>query len=879
MTMKKLKKLFAMGRADRELDAEMRFHLEKQIELNMAAGMSADEARRQAMILFGSVQQTKEAVRAQNWSHFMETLYQDARHALRMLRKSPGFTTVAVLTLAFGIGANTAIFSVINSVLFPNWGLHNPQQLVVIREATASSQGFLISIPDFEDYRRQQTTFEGLSLWISQSVNLTGRERPDRLIGAYVSDNFFSMLGVKAGGGRTFLPGEDQPGAQRVAVLSFSAWQSRFGSDPAILGSSLTLNNESYSIIGVLPASFAMPYPSDVYVTAQHHPSYKLARGTKPLLVFGRIKDGVSHARAVADLNTIALRLAHDFPENNAGIHIEIDTLREMSTGSLRTPLLLLLGAVALVLLIVCANLANLLLARGVARQRELAVRSALGAARLRLLRQLFSESLLLATLGGICGMVLAYGLVQVMKSISPVDLGLTDAALLDVRVLIFTGTIALLTGILFGTAPAFQFSQRDLSAMLAAGGRALGLAPRSWLRSALVVCQLAISVVLLVNASLLIRSLDALLTANPGFAPDHLLSMEYRLPANKYSTADARAGFHREVLDRVRQVPGVISAAYVQALPFSGNWGEISFSIPGTSSSVAQSDLRALNNLVAPEYFSTIGIPLLRGRCFDAHDDARSAMVVIVSHGLAQKFFPSQDPIGREIQFTDTSQATDGLSPQLKRAQIIGVVGDAKQISRREASRPQIYFSYAQVPSIFGTLVIRTAVDPMSVGDAVRNAVWSVDKNQPVWKIRTLDDLMQRDIAPDRFLVFLISAFGALALLLSAIGTYGMLSQAVHQRVRELGVRMALGATPGSIIKLVLLQGIKLAAAGGTLGLLCAFASTRLVAGLLFGVAPVDATSFFSGLVFMALVASFASYIPARRATKVDPMVALRQE
>jgi putative ABC transport system permease protein len=393
------------------------------------------------------------------------------------------------------------------------------------------------------------------------------------------------------------------------------------------------------------------------------------------------------------------------------------------------------------------------------------------------------------------------------------------------------------------------------------------------------VVCQLAISVVLLINTSLLVRSFSALLTANPGFSPDHLLSMEYRLPANKYSTPESRANFHREVLDRVRQVPGVSSAAYVQALPFSGNWGEISITVPGSSSSSAEPDLKALNNVVAPEYFSTMGIPLLQGRSFDAHDDARSAMVVIVSRSFAQKLFPSQDPIGREVQFTDTSQATDGLSPQLKRAQIVGIVGDAKHLSRREVIRPQIYFSYAQLPSIFGTLVVRTAVEPLNLGDAVRKAVWSVDKNQPVWKIRTVDSLMQRDIAPDRFLVFLISAFGALALLLSAIGTYGMLSQSVHQRVRELGVRMALGATPASIIKLVLWQGIKLIALGGALGLLAAFAATRLVADVLYGVAPADTLSFVAGWVFMSLMACLASYIPARRATKVDPIVALRQE
>jgi putative ABC transport system permease protein len=870
---------FRKDRARVDVDQELSFHLEKEIELNSARGMSPEEARRQALIAFGGVQQTQEAVRAVGWRHIANTFLQDVRYGARMLRKSPGFAAVALVTLALGIGANTAIFSVVSSVLYPSWGLRNPQQLVVVREATANNKGFMISVPDFEDYRRQQSTFSHLSLWISQSINLTGQERPDRLVGSYVSDNFFEMLGTKAVRGRTFLPGEDQPGADRVALVGYSAWQKRFGADATILGRSLTLNNEIYTVVGVLPRNLEALVPVDVYVTAQHHTSYKVDRQTQPLLMFGRIKDGVSRSRAVADLDSVAQRLAREFPASNAGTHIEVDTLREMFTGSLRDPMLLLLAAVAVVLLIVCANLANLLLARGMARQREIAVRAALGAARVRLLRQLLAESLLIAVLGGIAGIALAVGLLQVLLKIGPVQLSLNPAAVLDLRVLVFTAAVSVLTGLLFGAAPAMQFSRVNLSSALAAGNRQAGHSSRPWLRSAFVIGQLAMSMALLINAALLVKSFRALLDASPGFVPDHLLSMEYRIPKNKYVTPEAQINFHLQVLEQVRRVPGVVSATYVMGLPFSGNWGQVSFTLPGRPAAGNGVDLTALGNTVAPEYFSTLGIPLLQGRVFSAHDDAHSQPVAIISRTFAEKLLVGQDPLGQRVQITNNSVALVGPTPNPTLAIVIGVVGDARQVSRRESSQPQIYFSYAQSPNIFGTLAVRTAGEPMNWSDAVRAAVWSVDKDQPVWKIRTVEYLMQRDVASDRFVALLISAFGALALLLSALGTYGMLSHVVHQRVRELGVRMALGATSASVLKLVMWQGLKLTAVGGVIGLACAFAATRLVRSLLFGVSPADTASFVIGWIFVTLIAVAACYFPARRATRVDPMVALRNE
>jgi predicted permease len=865
--------------ASGDLNDEFRFHLEMEVEQNIARGMRAEEARRRALIAFGGVQQTKEAVRQAQWRHAADTVWRDICSGARLLRRSPGFAAVALITLALGIGANTAIFSVVSSVLYPRWGLRDPEQLVVVREETPSNKGYLISIPDFEDYRRQQSSFAQLSLWISQSINLTGQERPDRLVGSFVSDNFFEMLGTKAALGRTFLPGEDQPGADRVAVLGYSAWQSRFGSNAAILGRSLTLNNEIYTVVGVLPRNLEQLFPVDVYITAQRHPEYELDRRTQPLLVMGRIKSGVSRARAAADLNAIAQGLAHDFPGTNAGIHIETNTLREMFTGDLRYPMLVLLAAVAVVLLIVCANLANLLLARGMARQREIAVRAALGASRPRLLRQLLSESLLVAVLGGVAGIALAYGLLHLLEKIRPVDLSVTPTAVLDVRVLALTAAISLLTGLLFGAAPALQFSRVNLASVLTAGNRTAGHSSRAWLRSAFVVAQLAMSVALLINAGLLIKSFRGLLNSSPGFVPDHLLTMEYRLPKNKYATPDAQINFHRQVVERVKRVPGVISATYLLGLPFSGNWGQVNFTLPGKPLSAKEPELTALSHVVGPEYFSTLGVPLLQGRVFSAHDGVRSQPVAIISRTFAEKIFPGEEPVGHEVQLTGSRLAFANSSGNTTLAVVVGVVGDAKQISRREPSQPEIYFSYAQVPDIFGTLAVRTATEPMSLSDAVRQAVWSIDKDQPVWKIRTVEYLMQRDVAPDRFVVFLISGFGALALLLSALGTYGMLSNAVHQRVRELGVRMALGATPAEVLRLVMWQGLKLTALGGGLGLFGAFATTRMLSRLLFGVTPGDPASFAFGWAFATLTAMLAGYLPARRATRVDPMVALRDE
>jgi putative ABC transport system permease protein len=797
-----------------------------------------------------------------------------------MLGKNRSFTLIAVLTLGLGIGANTAIFSVVNSVLLQKLPFRNPDQLVLVQEPVPNDEGVAVSIPNFEDYRAQQHTFQDMSLWIAQSVNLTGTEQPDRLIGSFTSSNLFSLLGVQAFRGRTFLPGEDAPGAERVALVAYSTWKNRFGGDPNLLRKQLTLNGEPYSVVGILPPSFHFPFGDfDVWMTIQHYPNYRPAsRSAKNQLLIGRIKDGVTRQEAASDLDLVAQRLAAAYPADNAGIHISLKQLKDLQTQSIRPALLILLGAVTLILLIACANVANLLLARGTSRQRELAVRSALGANRSRIVRQLIVESLGLSVAGGFLGILMAVAALQVVPKLNPNALPVQVSARLDLRVLGFALAVSLLSGLLFGILPAIQLSKTGLTQFLSAGDRSIGGIRHVWLRGSFVATQLGISVVVLIGAGLLVRSFQSLLHSKPGFASANLLTMEYRLPLNKYPTTESQWNFHKQMLERVKQVPGVTTAAIVQALPFSGNRGQVQFVLPEMAPPSKGQEPQAFSNLVTPEFFPTMGIPLLRGRDFTEEDKVNSPAVVIVSQAMAQKYWPNQDPIGREIRFPNPHLAA-GVGGGPHQATVIGVVGDIKQIETRDAFQPYIYFPYAQVTGIFGSLAVRTALEPMSLSKAVKEAVWSVDKDQPVWKIRSMDSMMANDVAADQLVMALMSGFSVLALLLTAFGIYGVVSYSVGQRVREIGVRIALGATRGKVMRLVLAQSLNFMLVGVALGVAGAFAATRLMKQLLYGVETTDPLTFGAVLGLMAGVTLSSVVFPARRATKVDPMVALRYE
>jgi putative ABC transport system permease protein len=805
----------------------------------------------------------------------MDAIVQDVRYAFRRLRKSPAFTVIAVLTLTLGIGANTAIFSVVNAVLLRSLPFRDPSQLVFLREAAAKMDngfsGLSTSIPNVEDYR-QQHAFDLLSIWVAQSVNLTGQEKPDRVVGGFVSSNFFQLFEVTPQLGRSFTPHDERPGADREVVLSYGTWKTRFGGDANILGRQLTLNGEPFTVVGVLPSTFTFVFGDmDVWLPIQFYPNYKYDRANKSQLALGRIHGGTSRAEAREQLNVIAQRLAKDYPQANIGIHIELVGLQELQVQNIRPALLVLLGAVGLILLIASSNIANLLLARSVGRSREIAVRVALGASRRDLIQQLLAEALLLSLAGGVCGLLLAKWGIQFLLKLSPVNLPFIESPSLDGHLLGFTAVVSLLTGILFGLLPALQSSNPDLRNALGAGGRTAGeSAGSNRLRGAFVIAQMAISVVLLVGAGLLIRTFYNLLHVDPGFSPQNLLTAEYRMPRNKYPNIQVQWNFHHQVIHNAQEIPGVLSAAVVGGLPFSGNFGEASFTVPEMGPLEHGQEPRAIVNYASPEYFSTIGVPLFQGRGFDERDTHDSLRVAVISRTLAQRYWPNQDPLGRRVHMVDDNFDST----------VIGVVGDVKQLSTRDENRPYIYFPIPQNDrQIFGTLVLRTALPPETLAENLRQAIWKVDPDQPVWKIRTVEYLINRDLSPDKFVMTLMIAFAGLALLLTAIGTYGVISYSVTQRTQEIGVRMALGATSGDVLRLVVQRGITLAVLGAAVGAMGAFAGGRFVRKLLFGVSASDPLTFFCVLVVLIAIAFLACYLPARRAASVDPMIALRYE
>jgi putative ABC transport system permease protein len=796
-------------------------------------------------------------------------LKQDIRYGFRMLIKKPGFTIVAILTLALGIGANTAIFSVVNSILLKPLPFNNSDRIVAMSGTTSTGQTW-ISYPNLEDYRRQNNVFEEISALTPQSVNLTGMETPDRVRGGFVSSGFFKVFDVQPSMGRVFQPEEDQIGSQRVTVVNHNVWKSRFGSDPNLIGKSLILNGEPFTVVGIMPPDFQIPIDEiEVWIPAQYYPNYKPVRSAHNYFAIGRLKPGVELSKAQAEMDTIANRLAQAYPEDNKGIGIKLTQLQEMIVSDIRPALLVLLAAVGFILLIACANIANLLLARGAARNREVAIRAALGASRVRLLTQLLTETTILGLLGGCLGLLIALWGVDILVSLNPQNLpsGLKIAP--DIRVLCFTLLLSIFTGLLFGLFPALQLSKPDLLRSLKEGGRGSGEVTGQKLRSAFVISQVALSLVLLIGAGLLIKSFYRLLTVDPGFKSENLLTMEYRLPINKYSKPEQQNEFHRQVVEKIRVVPGVRSAALVLGLPFSGNGGARIFTLPDRELPEKDKEPRALFNTATPGYFETIGIPLLKGRSFTDQDGPDSAKVILINQSMASQYWPNDDPIGKQVHLPQNNITVS----------VIGVVGNAKQFGLSEELRPQIYACYTQNPNIFATIVARTDVEPMSLAESVKKAVWSVDKDQPMWKIRTVDYLLERNVASERFVVMLMSVFAALALILTSLGIYGVISYSVTQRTQEIGVRMALGALERDVLKLVISQAAFLALIGVVIGLAASFALTRLMSSLLFGVSPTDPVTFAGITMLLFAVAMLACYLPARRATKVDPMVALRYE
>ena len=811
----------------------------------------------------------------------MSGLFQDLRYALRQLRKSPGFAVVAVTTLALGIGANSAIFSVIDAVLLRPLPFHDPGRLVAVKTTEPGRLDNIgVSYPAFLDWRSRNHVLDGISAFRVDDFTITGRAEPAHLTGAVVSANMFSVLGVAPVIGRDFVPAEDNPtGTGLPIILSHSLWQNRFGSDPNIAGQSLTVDGNPFTVVGVMPAGFQFPVqrtPVEFWTTialdAQGSNPMTAQRGAAYLDAIARLKPQVALATAQTEMSELQSAVNMQYPENRPkGISIVSEA--DAVVGDMRRGLYILFGAVGLVLLIACANLANLLLARATARNREISVRSALGATRWMIVRQLLTESLLLAVAGAAAGLGLASWGVRILTALAPDDLPRITESGLNLQVLIFTTLVAIFTGILFGLVPALQATKPDLAASLKEGGRSgTETVTRSRLRSALITTEMALAIVLLVAAGLLLRSLLGLGKVDPGFAKNHVITFGLDLPG-RYGQPE-RVEFYRSLLAQVRATPGVHSASAAFPLPLSAGDVKTSFEVEGRPVKGSELPVTTLH-VIDNDYFLTLGIPLLRGRAFNFQDDAPGATpAVIISQTLAKQAFPGEDPIGRRIK-PDISSGKNNAPMRV----VVGVAGDVKAEGLGSPSIAESYVPYAQLPFAPMSVVVRTEIAPANMVPTLTTEVQSLDSALPLLHIKTLDEYVSDSIVGTRFEAVLLGTFGILAFLLTAVGLYGVISYTVAQRTRDIGIRLALGADRNAILGMVVKNGTLLAGAGTLIGLATAFLLTRLIASLLYGVGPTDPLTFLCVPIALIAVAMLASYVPARRAAKVDPMVALRYE
>ena len=798
---------------------------------------------------------------------FMTTLLLDLRMAFRSFRSQPGFTAIVVSTLALGIGVTAAMFTIVNAVLLRPLPYDQPDRVVMLFERDPGGATQLVSQPAFEDWQ-SLTRFSHVALVGSQTANLTGSGEPDRLRAGFVTANFLNVLGVSPAIGRGFAAGEDRRGAPGVAILPHAAWETRFGSDPSILGRTLTLNNEPFQVIGILPRSFEFPFDDiEVYLPVWSWPGLPPpARGTRPLFALGRLADGVTIEEGEAELRQWAAATGAAYPDTNAGWSAQAVPFHTSMVRFVRTPLLLLMGAVVLVLLVACANVANLTLARGSSRDREMALRTALGAPRSRLVRQLLTESLLLAMAGGTLGLLASAAITDALLAIAPaLPRGARVAP--DGVVLVFTAGISALTGLVFGIVPALRTSRPDLRGGLQEGARATQ-AGGGRLRRTLVVAELALSLVLLAGAGLLAQSLYRLVTVDVGFRADRLLTMEYRLPRNKYAKPPEQWDVHRRILDRIAAVPGVESAALAGSLPFSGNGGSLVLWRAEDPPPADQRTPTAQYVPVTDRYFETMGLPLAIGRGCGPDDTPQAPLAIVVNQLLADRLWPGTSPVGRQVRAAGVPGA----------AVVVGVTRGTKHRSFNQTATPQVYGCFSQNPSIFATVAARTTGEPLALARSIQQAIWSVDPDQPMWKIRTMDAMMSASATNERFLAILMSAAAGLALALAALGVYGVMSYTVARRAREVGVRMALGASRGSILGLVLRESVVTVGFGLGLGVLGAVVGSRLLAAQLYEIAPRDPITLIVTAAILGATAIAASLLPALRAAGVDPVVTLRR-
>ncbi|MGE5243168.1 MAG: ABC transporter permease [Betaproteobacteria bacterium] len=810
----------------------------------------------------------------------MGSFLDDIRYALRLSVREPGFTIVAVLALALGIGANTAIFTVVDAVLLERLPYKDPSRLVVLWEETARRPGHpnVVAPANFLRWKERATAFETMAALADSRVNLTGTGAPEELVVQYVTQGFFDVLGVEPLIGRTFNANElSDPGAT-VTVLGYALWQRRFGGDPGIIGRTIDLGGRPQVVVGVMPRDVGLLLksgslvgkPSDLWEPYVLPPEARQPRG-RYLSVIARLRPGVSVEQARTQMETIAAGLRAELPQFDEGWTTEVRTIRDELSGDVRPALLVLAGAVAFVLLIACANVANLLLARGAARHRELAIRVALGAGRGRMVRQLLTESLVLAALGGAAGLLVAQWGVALMLALTPAGLIASDTAHLSYPVLAFTGFVSLAMAVLSGLAPAIETSRTDMQEALKEGGRQGGTSVRHRrIRHGFVIAEVALAVVLLVGAGLMLRTFANLRGVNPGFDPHGVLTMRVSLPPAKYKNDDQRTRFFREVVDRVRALPGVTDAGAISFLPFAGLGAATDFTIQGRPAPPPGQDFVADVRVCDNGFFRTLRLPLVRGRLFTSREMRERSNVVVINHAMAERYFPGQDPLGQRL-------LVDMTSPIVP-TEVVGVVGDAQLNDLTSEPRPLVYWPHPQLAYGAMTLTVRTASDPLSLALLVEREVHTLDKDQPVADVRSMEQWVGRSLAQTRFSSLLLSVFAALALLLAAVGIYGVMSYAVSQRTSEIGIRLALGASRRSILALVVRNGLVLAGAGLAMGVTLALMLTRALTSLLFETGRADPATFVTVVLLLAAVAILACYVPASRAARIAPVEALRR-
>jgi putative ABC transport system permease protein len=811
----------------------------------------------------------------------MGAFLQDLRYGVRMLLKKPGFTVVAVLALALGIGANSAIFSVVNAVLLRSLPYKDPGRLVIVWETNPLLLSDYLKThneaapANFLDWQTQNQVFENLAAFRWRDYSLTGGDAPEQVIGNSVTTNMFATLGVQPILGRDFLPEEGQAGKENVVILSHGLWQRRFGAAPDIIGQKISVNSRPFTVVGVMPQGFEFPRAAaEIWSPLAPDDDFKTNRRSHFLYTRARLKPGVTMEQAQAEMNIIASRLQQQYQDTNNQRGIRLASLSQESVAQIRPALLILLAAVGFVLLIACANVANLMLARAAARQKEIAIRTALGAGRLRIIRQLLTESVLLSLLGGACGLLLALWGIDLLLASMPRQFALGipgwNKIGLDYRVLGFTLGVSLLTGILFGLFPAWQASKYDLNESLKEGGKSSASSSRKRFRNALIVSEVTLALVLLVGAGLMMRSLFRLMDVKPGFDAQNLTTLQIALPQSQYGKDEQRVAFFEELTRSIKTLPGVESAATIDMMPMGGSGGTTSFLVEGRPAPPQGQYPEANARTSSPGYFQTMRIPLLKGRDFSEHDTAQSPFVIVINETMARKYWPGADPIGQRL--LDPANRTPP-------AEVIGVVGDIKHFGLDDQAEEYIYTSSIQTPGNSMFVVARTATDPVSMTAALRREVRGLDKELPVFDIKSMNQRIIESTASRRLVMFLLSIFAVVALILASVGIYGVMAYAVTQRTHEIGIRMALGARRGDILQLVIRQGMLLVLFGVTLGLLVSFAVTRFMAGLLFGVKANDPLTLAGVSLLLAAIAFIACLIPARKATKVDPMVALRYE